>query len=144
MGRRWQASDIPSPMRAGFLLCLFGDHMPTKPKKPCSKVGCQNLTTERLCEEHKREEYKKQDRERGTAAKRGYNSRWRRARKWFLDRNPLCVKCMEEGRLTPATVVDHIVPHQGDYDLFWDVNNWQALCKQCHDRKTAREDGRWG
>jgi 5-methylcytosine-specific restriction protein A len=26
--------------------------------------------------------------------------------------------------------------------LFWDEDNWQALCKPCHDRKTAVE-GRW-
>ncbi|WP_143035082.1 HNH endonuclease [Marininema mesophilum] len=29
-------------------------------------------------------------------------------------------------------------------DLFWDKDNWQSLCKRCHDRKTAIEDGRWG
>ncbi|MCB4811684.1 HNH endonuclease [Methylovorus menthalis] len=44
-------------------------------------------------------------------------------------------------RLTPATVVDHIKPHRGDMALFWDRNNWQAMAKECHDRKTAREDG---
>lgn len=35
------------------------------------------------------------------------------------------------GRL--AEVVDHIQPHKGDTDLFHDPDNWQALCKQCHD-----------
>ncbi|WP_390622926.1 HNH endonuclease [Ralstonia syzygii] len=43
--------------------------------------------------------------------------------------------------MVPATVVDHIVPHKGDQHLFWRRSNWQALCKACHDRKTAREDG---
>ncbi|WP_233882799.1 HNH endonuclease [Brevibacillus laterosporus] len=47
--------------------------------------------------------------------------------------------------LTGATVVDHIVPHKGDKTLFWDRKNWQPLCEQCHNRKTAREDrGTWG
>lgn len=33
-----------------------------------------------------------------------------------------------------ATVVDHKIPHKGDYGLFWDSeNNWQSLCKRCHD-----------
>jgi 5-methylcytosine-specific restriction protein A len=41
-------------------------------------------------------------------------------------------------------VVDHIIPHKGDKDLFWDSNNWQPLCKTCHDEKTAREDGAFG
>lgn len=44
------------------------------------------------------------------------------------------------GRLTQATVVDHIVPHRGDQKLFWDESNWQPLCKPCHDKKTWNED----
>ena len=51
--------------------------------------------------------------------------------------------CDAEGLVTPSTTVDHIVPHKGDRTLFWDRTNWQALCKPCHDSKTAREDGRW-
>jgi len=43
-----------------------------------------------------------------------------------------------------ATVVDHIKPHRGDKTLFWERSNWQALCKQCHDIKTAKEDGGFG
>lgn len=44
----------------------------------------------------------------------------------------------------PASVVDHIVPHRGDANLFWDQSNWQAMSKSCHDRKTARENGGFG
>ena len=77
------------------------------------------------------------DRVRGGADARGYDSRWRKARKLFLERNPLCVECRKEGRLTPATVVDHIIPHRGDQKLFWDETNWQPLCKEHHDRKTG-------
>ena len=83
------------------------------------------------------------DRQRPSATRRGYGPRWRRARQAFLKRNPLCVACGVEGRLEPATVVDHVVPHRGDPVLFWDRANWQSLCKLCHDAKTARE-GRWG
>ena len=36
------------------------------------------------------------------------------------------------------------LPHQGDQALFWNASNWQALCKRCHDAKTAREDGGFG
>ena len=77
------------------------------------------------------------DRLRGGADARGYNAEWRKARAAFLKRHPLCVECQKEGRLTPATVVDHIVPHRGDQQLFWDEGNWQALCKGCHNRKTG-------
>lgn len=75
---------------------------------------------------------------------RGYDSRWRKYRAWYLKRHPLCRHCEEKGRLTPATVVDHIEPHKGDQQKFWDFKNHQGLCKPCHDSKTAREDGRWG
>lgn len=74
---------------------------------------------------------------RGSAAFRGYDRKWQAARKAFLEKNPLCATCMRAGRLTPATVVDHIVPHRGDARLFWDEDNWQPLCKSCHDRKTG-------
>ena len=39
-----------------------------------------------------------------------------------------------------VVVVDHIIPHRGDQKLFWDQNNWQSLCKSCHDKKTLTED----
>ncbi len=48
------------------------------------------------------------------------------------------------GRLTAATVVDHIIPHQGDRSLFWDIDNWKAVCKSHHDQKTASQDGGFG
>ena len=81
---------------------------------------------------------------RPSASKRGYDSRWRRTRIGFLKKHPLCAECEKRGRTTLATVVDHIIPHKGDKVLFWDRSNWQPLCKQCHDRKTAKEDGGFG
>lgn len=39
-------------------------------------------------------------------------------------------------------VVDHIRPHRGDPVLFWDENNWQALCKFCHDSRKQRVEPR--
>ena len=50
------------------------------------------------------------------------------------------VKCYEEGHITIATVVDHIVPHRGDQKLFWDRGNWQPLCEHHHNVKTMTED----
>ena len=81
---------------------------------------------------------------RPSPSKRGYGRRWRVSRIVFLRKNPLCVTCLKDGRIEPATVVDHIEPHKGDMAVFWDWKNWQALCKPCHDRKTAKEDGGFG
>ena len=54
-----------------------------------------------------------------TTAARGYGGRWQRARLLFLQANPLCVFCERVGRVELASVVDHILPHRGDQDLFW-------------------------
>lgn len=55
----------------------------------------------------------------------------------FLAEHPLCAVCGG-----PASVVDHIIPHKGDRELFMDPTNHQSLCKRDHDKKTAKE--RWG
>lgn len=69
---------------------------------------------------------------RANAGERGYNHRWRVARVAFLREHPFCVHCLP--LYVAATVVDHIVPHRGDQQLFWDKSNWQPLCKVCHDQ----------
>lgn len=118
--------------------------MPSRPRKPCSFPNCPELTNERYCEKHKKaieSEYAKTSR----PFKYLYNTgRWKTLRKQFLQNYPLCEECKAKGTVKAAVVVDHIKPHKGDERLFWDESNWQALCKECHDRKTAKEDGRWG
>jgi len=72
-----------------------------------------------------------------------YNRRWRKARKVFLDLNPLCKFCAAQGKITAASVVDHITPHRGDPSLFWDKSNWQPLCSVHHQAtKQAIEKGK--
>ncbi|MCY8380123.1 HNH endonuclease signature motif containing protein [Bacillus haynesii] len=114
-----------------------------KPLKPCNEPGCPTLTREGYCEQHKRTK-PTYDQYRESAARRGYDSKWRKARQSYLSKHPFCVSCMKEGRRVPATVVDHITPHKGDKKLFWDSSNWQPLCAPCHNRKTAKEDGGFG
>lgn len=114
--------------------------MPYKSPTCCKHGRCNKLvpSEERYCEEHKPLHVGERD----SASKRGYNSRWKKARAAYLKAHPLCVLCMEKEPLvyTKATVVDHIKPHRGDQKLFWDEKNWQALCKPCHDKKTWNED----
>lgn len=110
--------------------------MPMKPLKPCKHPGCSELTKDKYCEKHINLHRNKRE----NASNRGYDSRWRKARNRYLKANPLCIHCKEQGKLTRATVVDHIRPHRGDKKLFWDESNWQPLCKKCHDRKTMTED----
>lgn len=82
--------------------------------------------------------------DRPSASARGYDDRWRKASRRFLNGHPVCVRCEQQGRLTGATVVDHVVPHKGDRDLFWDESNWQSLCAKCHNSKTVQSDGGLG
>lgn len=85
------------------------------------------------------------DQRRGTAAERGYDGTWKRLRIMHLRANPLCVHCLKENRLTSAVEVDHIKAFHGIGDpLRLDPDNLQGLCKPCHSRKTATEDGAFG
>ena len=57
-----------------------------------------------------------------------------------LQREPFCRFCKARGRVTAATVADHITPHRGDLELFLDPDNTQGLCKPCHDGQKQREE----
>jgi 5-methylcytosine-specific restriction protein A len=82
------------------------------------------------------EQQRRYDRERGSAASRGYGAEWRVIRAAVLRDEPACRRCGQ-----PARDVDHIVPRdQGGDDT---RTNLQALCKPCHASKSVR-DGRWG
>ena len=60
-----------------------------------------------------------------------------RARRRVLEEEPLCRRCLAEGRTSASVVVDHIRPlSQGGSD---DRANKQGLCGPCHDAKTKAE-----
>lgn len=65
---------------------------------------------------------------------------WKQLRHSHLAANPLCVECLRDNKRRVATVVDHVEPHRGNLDLFFDTTNLQSLCKLHHDRKTAIEN----
>lgn len=126
--------------------------MPYAAKRPCTVCGKLGQ-----CPQHKHNRStttpptEPPARVRPKTAARGYGGKWQSARKGYLVHHPYCVLCKERGRTVIATVIDHILPHRGDMTLFWDVQgNWRALCKSCHDQKTANEDshrgtdGKWG
>jgi len=57
--------------------------------------------------------------------------RWRRLRRYQLEAEPLCAMCLQRGRVTIATVADHVVPHGGDWNKFL-TGKLQSLCEHCH------------
>ena len=110
---------------------------------PCTYIGCGVLVRGGgRCPDHAHVEKRIADkqRKRGSRHERGYTNKWYKARDAYLLRNPLCRHCLERCMATPATVVDHIIDHKGNTQLFWDTANWQPLCKACHDRKTWTEN----
>jgi 5-methylcytosine-specific restriction protein A len=60
-------------------------------------------------------------------------------RKRRLRAEPLCRMCKDEGRVTAATVPDHIIPlAKGGTDT---DDNIRCLCADCHDKVTREEFG---
>ncbi|WP_057786579.1 HNH endonuclease [Weissella minor] len=133
--------------------------------KQCRKVGCHSLATNgrAYCDAHQdleeadrnrhdkymTQRYNKQIRNRD-GTKREQTSfyrtkQWVELRKVVLNRDSyLCQYCAVHGRVTPAKVVDHIVPIEYDTDRKADVTNLSVICGRCHSKKTAWEQHYYG
>lgn len=110
--------------------------MALAPLRQCTKPGCREYTRTGCCEKHKKEPRERS--KQSQAAQQLYDYRWEKASKRYRIEHPLCAECERKGRTAAAACVDHIVPHRGDYELFWDENNWQSMCDDCHRTKTAK------
>ena len=116
--------------------------MPNRPLGPCRDPSCPDRAVKAgRCAAHQAEDTRRYEQGRESSSARGYDRRWRRYRDRFLGdvANLFCATCG-----LPALEVDHIVPVvDGPKDpLFWAPTNHQALCHDCHSRKTVA-DGRW-
>ena len=112
---------------------------PVRPPKACTYPGCPYYCEPNTdyCTTHRKKTranrrkhggFPQSDKWRGSA-------RFLKEREVFLRHNPICNIC----KIAPATVLDHVIAHKGNYDLFWDQTNWQGLCDDCHRGKHA-----WG
>lgn len=102
----------------------------------CATPGCAMRVPKGHCPAHAR--MREQGRYNADMRHLYFSARWLRLRAQVLDEQPLCPTCQAERRIEPGTDIDHIVPHRGDLNLFWDRANLQALCHACHSAKTAR------
>lgn len=121
-----------------------------KPLKPCSKIGCHNLTQKRYCEQHENE-YRNQNRyydkyQRNKKHDRFYHSAaWKKAIEIIKIRDKgLCQRCLNDKRLVVGTVVDHIIPLSVEWNKRLDENNLQLLCVGCHNKKTKEDLKKYG
>lgn len=107
------------------------------PLRKCCEPGCRTLIRNASrCEQHARKtrSRSKQSQE----SQLLYDWKWRQASLRFRQQHPLCAECEREGKTTPSQCVDHIVPHRGNLELFWNEENWSALCDGHHRSKTAK------
>jgi 5-methylcytosine-specific restriction protein A len=116
--------------------------MPSKAKHPCGYQSCPELTHERYCEIHKKPMAARYNKyERDPLTNKRYGKTWRKIRGLFIAAHPLCETCKEQGRLTPAKEVHHIIPLAKGGDN--NPSNLMSLCKSCHSRITAESGDRW-
>lgn len=69
-------------------------------------------------------------------AKKYKSKRWQKLRRQKLIQNPMCERCAKKGIYVPAYIVHHkeYITEQNyeDDNIFFNINNLESLCKQCH------------
>jgi 5-methylcytosine-specific restriction protein A len=120
-----------------------GTGMPNRAKRGCKQCGIP--TDGKYCPAHAgiARLYDK-ERLKDPIRKLFNTVRWHWVRKAVLARDRICVIC----KSWAAGEADHLIPARkyiaqngGDMNRFYDESNLQGLCKPCHSRKTATEDG---
>ena len=111
-------------------------------KKFCKRCH-KNITNNRTgfcneCEAYiAHQQYKAEDRP--SATERGYDSKWKRFSKQYLEKHPICVMCGN-----PATVTDHKMPISIMLEIYgyanYDEELYQALCHSCNIKKGKNYD----
>lgn len=66
---------------------------------------------------------------------------WRNCRNTFLalPENQFCKPCERKGKLTKATIADHIIPKEQYQGSPYDFENLQGICAPCHGYKSQQE-----
>lgn len=72
---------------------------------------------------------------------RGYGRQHVKLRAQLLKQEPLCRLCLAKGRVTPATIADHITPIAAGGAVH-DISNLQPVCAECHNDKTLCDQGK--
>lgn len=67
--------------------------------------------------------------------------RWQKIRKAHLLEHPNCAMCEEQGKVTLANVVDHIIPHRGNEYAFY-AGPFQSLCYAHHNSTKQKMEKR--
>lgn len=96
----------------------------------CATPGCPEITAESYCARCQASKPA-----RPSFRARGYTTAWTKFSAVYRARHPQCELCGAASQL-----VDHIEPIMGPNDPgLLDERNVRALCRSCHQRKTAAE-----
>lgn len=109
--------------------------MPNLPPRPCTHPRCRKMQTKRgKCDDHQQHGGWQSSESKDER----YGINWRAIRKRIMSRDhQLCQACKRAKRYVQAKYVDHIIPKfEGGTD---DDQNLEAICKVCHDKKSAQE-----
>ena len=113
--------------------------MPQRPSRPCRQRGCKAIhrNANGYCDQHQEQAMQAQRGRAGRYSDWYTTKRWRAIRSRQLKIEPLCRMCTSKGRVTEATVCDHIEPHRGDLVKFY-AGPFQSLCQSCHSSDKQR------
>jgi|SRR5690625_218168 len=118
-------------------------------KKRCNKIGCKEFISiaETYCKDHDNHNNKVYEQirtstEEGRKYKRFYDTKeWRTLRyQTLLNAGFICEIC----GVREATIGDHVIPTKVRWDLRLDKNNVQAVCSECHNKKTEEDKMEYG
>lgn len=105
----------------------------------CRQAGCIALVKSKdgLCDKHRAQRFADYNRQRDQHAKqrqRFYTSKaWRSVRDQHLRDNPLCAECLKLDKITPATIVHHIIETKDlPRDRWLDRDNLESVCSFHH------------
>jgi 5-methylcytosine-specific restriction protein A len=129
--------------REGFLFARTEEvaFVPYKAQKPCAAPGCRELTSSRFCPAHAKQDAREYERyRRDPETRKRYGQVWRVIRAGYIAAHPLCERCLQAGRVTPAEHVHHKIELRmgGTHD----ESNLMALCSSCHSGITLSENNR--
>lgn len=122
--------------------------MPLAAPRPCTQPGCGVLVRDGTgrCASHKVREGSFADSRRGSRHERGYGTQWDKLRVRILERDAgVCQPCLAIGIVHPGNEVDHRISkaqwkrRHGNLKGVDDEGNLQAINRECHKAKTARE-----
>jgi 5-methylcytosine-specific restriction protein A len=88
------------------------------------------------CPDCKRAKQRKQDRARGTAWQRGYNSEYQKNRGSLINDDSYCYNCGHTGDKDNPLTGDHIKPRHLEIDN--SIENLGILCRSCNSSKGGK------